>query len=224
VSLAEFTQKKELGGVVMADLNGKKLKQVIDPTLAKAFTHPLRGHVWVTLFERGIVSPTEIAGELGLDVSDVSYHFRELKRRKLIRLVRTVQRRGFDEHFYEPIAPVFHFDDSDWMKLPMGVRSSLSGETLRQIIEQLTEALEVGSFDARDRHLSQSWLLLDERGWKELTETMQQALDGILAIQKRCAERRQGSSEPGIPVAAVLASFETPASLAQPDAGKPGAP
>lgn len=208
----------------MADLHGKKLKQIIDPTLAKAFTHPLRGHVWVTLFERGVVSPTEIASELGLDVSDVSYHFRELKRRKLIRLVRTVQRRGFDEHFYEPIAPVFHFDDSDWMKLPMGIRSSFSGETLRQIIEQLTEALEVGSFDARDRHLSQSWLLLDEQGWEELTKTMQQALDQILAIQERCAKRREDSSEPGIPVAAVLASFETAASVARQGAGRASTP
>ena len=88
----------------MASLHGKKLKQVIDPTVAKAFTHPLRGHVWVTLFERGELpaqrkSPTE----LDLEVSEVSYHFRELKRRNLIRLVRTVPRRGFDEHFYEPV-------------------------------------------------------------------------------------------------------------------------
>lgn len=204
----------------MASFHGKQLKQVIDPTLAKAFTHPLRGHVWVTLFERGVVSPTEIADELELDVSDVSYHFRELKRRNLIRLVRTVQRRGFDEHFYEPIAPAFHFDDAEWMKLPLGIRSSFSGEMLRQIIEGLTGALEAGSFDARDRHLSQSWLLVDEQGWKELMRTVQRALDRVLAIQERCAERRKDSSEPGIPVAMVMASFETAASISQREAGK----
>jgi DNA-binding transcriptional ArsR family regulator len=203
----------------MASFQGKQLKQVIDPTLAKAFTHPLRGHVWVTLFERGVVSPTEIADELELDVSDVSYHFRELKRRNLIRLVRTVQRRGFDEHFYEPIAPAFRFDDTDWMKLPLGVRSSFSGEMLRQIIEGLTGALEVGSFDARDRHLSQSWLVVDEQGWKELMRTVQRALDRVLAIQERCAERRKTSSEPGVPVAVVMASFETAASISRREAG-----
>ena len=71
----------------MGKLDGKKLKQVIDPTHAKVFTHPLRGHVWVTLFERGVVSPTEIANELELEPSDVSYHFRELNRKDLIRLV-----------------------------------------------------------------------------------------------------------------------------------------
>lgn len=204
----------------MASLHGKELKQVIDPTLAKAFTHPLRGHVWVTLFERGVVSPAEIANELELDVSDVSYHFRELKRRNLIRLVRTVQRRGFDEHFYEPIAPAFYFDDADWMKLPAGIRSTFSGEMLRQIIDGLTGALEAGSFDARNRHLSQSWLLVDERGWKELMRTVQRALDRILAIQERCAERRKASSEPGIPVSVVMASFETAESISRREVGE----
>jgi DNA-binding transcriptional ArsR family regulator len=203
----------------MATLHGKKLKQVIDPALAKAFTHPLRGHIWVTLFERGEASPREIADELELETEEVSYHFRELKKRKLIRLVRTVKRRGFDGHYYKPIAPVFHFDDAEWMKLPVGIRSSLSGEMLRQIIEQLTGALEAGSFDARNRHLGRTWLLLDERGWKELMRTVQKALDRILAIQERCAECRKTSSEPGIPVAVVLAAFETAPSISQREAG-----
>jgi DNA-binding transcriptional ArsR family regulator len=204
----------------MASFRGKQLKQVIDPNLAKAFTHPLRGHVWVTLFERGEVSPTEIADELELDVSDVSYHFRELKKRNLIRLVRVVQRRGFDEHFYEPIAPVFDFGDADWMKLPVEIRSVFSGEMLRQVIDGLTGALEAGSFDARNRHLSQSWLLVDERGWKELMQTVQRALERIQAIQDRCATRRKASSQPGISVSVVMASFETAASISRRDAGK----
>jgi hypothetical protein len=204
----------------MASLEGKKLKQVIDPTLAKAFTHPLRGHIWVTLFERGLVSPAQVATELELDVSEVSYHFRELKDRKLIRLVRTVQRRGFDEHFYEPIAPALDFDDAEWMKLPLAIRSSFSGEAVRHAIEQFTSALEAGSFDARSRHLSQSWLLVDERGWKEVARTMQRALDRVEAIQERCSKRREVSAEPGIRVSVVMASFETAASVAQRAAGE----
>jgi Helix-turn-helix domain len=208
-----------IGRVVMASLDGKKLKQVIDPTLAKAFTHPLRGHVWVTICEKGVASPTEIASELELDVSDVSYHFRELKRRKLIRLIRTVQRRGFDEHFYEPSAPALHFDDFEWMEIPTSIRSTISADMLRQVIEELIGALVTGSFDSRNRHLSQTWLTVDERGWKEATRVVQRALDRIQAIQERCTERRKTSSEPGIPVSVVLASFETIASVSK---RKPG--
>jgi DNA-binding transcriptional ArsR family regulator len=201
-------------------LKGKKLKQVIDPTVAKAFTHPLRGHVWVTVCERGIASPTEIAGELDLEVSEVSYHFRELKKRNLIRLVRTVPRRGFDEHFYEPWVPALHFDDFDWMRLPAPIRSTFSADMLRQIIEELVDALGAGSFDARNRHLSRTWLSVDERGWKELMRAMKAALDRIQAIQERSAKRREISSEPGIPVSVLLASFETIASISRREGGE----
>jgi len=193
----------------MASLQGKKLKQVIDPTVAKAFTHPLRGHVWVTVCEKGVVSPTEIADELGLEVSEVSYHFRELKRRNLIRLARTVQRRGFDEHYYEPCVPALHFNDFDWMKIPAPIRSTFSADVIRQMIEELVDALDSGSFDARSRHLSRTWLSVDERGWRELMRAMKTTLDRIQAIQKRSMKRREESSEPGIPVAVMLASFET---------------
>lgn len=204
----------------MGNLDGKKLKQVIDPKLAKAFTHPLRGHVWVTLFERGVVSPTEIANELDLEVTDVSYHFRKLHKKELIRLVHTVQRRGFDEHFYEPIAPAFHFDDAEWMNLPVGVRSSFSAEMLQQIVASFVEALEAGSFDARNRHLTRTWLVLDERGWKELMRVLVRTLDRIRKIQKSSRERCTESSVTPIAVEVVMAAFETAASISHGQTGE----
>lgn len=197
----------------MASLEGKKLKQVIDPTIAKAFTHPLRSHVWVTVCEKGVTSPTEIANELELDVTDVSYHFRHLLKKQLIRIAYTKPRRGFDEHFYEPCSPAFHFDDFDWMSLPMQIRSTLSADIVRQMVEELRDALEGGSLDARSRHLSRTWLLVDERGWRELVRAVQAALDRFQAIHRRCAKRRETSSEPGIPVSVMLAAFETVANV-----------
>lgn len=203
----------------MAGLEGKKLKQVIDPTLAKAFTHPLRGHIWVTLFEKGVVSPTEVATELELEVSEVSYHFRKLHRKKLIRLARIVQRRGFDEHFYEPVTPAIDFDDADWMKLPHGIRAGMSAETLRGIVDSFVAALEAGSFDARNRHLTRTWLLLDERGWGELAKLLLQTLDRFRAIQERSTGRCENSSEEPIPIEIDIAAFETATSISQRDAG-----
>jgi len=201
-------------------LDGKKLKQVIDPTIAKAFTHPLRGHVWVTLFERGELSPTEVANELDLKVTEVSYHFRKLHRKELIRLTRTIQRRGFDEHFYEPVAPAFHIEDEDWMKLPIGIRSSFSGEMLQQITSAFTAALDAGSFDARNRHLTRTWLTLDERGWRELMRLLLRTLDRIQAIQERSSERSEESTETLISVEVVMAAFETAAGIARREVGE----
>jgi hypothetical protein len=204
----------------MANYDEKKLKKVIEPALAKTFTHPLRGHVWVVLFEKGEASPTEVADELGLEVTEVSYHFRKLDCRGLIKVVRTEKRRGFDEHFYQPVVPALDFGDDEWMKLPVGIRASFSGEMLRQIIESFVDALERGSFDARDRHLSRSWLLVDERGWKEAQRVAQRALDGFQAIHNRCAERDKDSTKRRIPVSIVIAAFETAASVSARESGK----
>ena len=206
----------------MGKLDGKKLKQVIDPTLAKVFTHPLRGHVWVTLFERGVVSPTEIANELQIETSEVSYHFRKLRGKGLIRLIRTVRRRGFDEHFYEPVAPGLDFDDKQWMRVPRGIRSSFSGDLLRRITSSFADSLAAGVFDARNRHLSRTWLRLDERGWSELMRLMRLTLERFRAIQERSAERCKDSAEEPISVEVVMAAFETAASIAERQAGDTG--
>jgi len=204
----------------MAGSQGKKLKQVMDPTLAKAFTHPLRGHVWVTVCEKGLASPTEVAGELELDVTEVSYHFRKLRKKNLIRLVRTEQRRGFDEHFYAPCTPVLYFDDFAWMEIPESIRASFSADLLRQMIEELIGALGDGSFDARDRHLSRTWVMVDERGWRELQRTMKQTVDRVRAIQERSVARCENSSESQIPVEVAMAAFETAAGRAHRDKGQ----
>lgn len=185
-----------------------KLKKVIDPTLAKAFTHPLRGHVLVTLCEKGVASPKQIADEIGLEVSEISYHFRELKRRKLIRLVRTEKRRGFAEHFYEPVMPALYFDDEEWMSIPPALRSTFSADMLRHIIDDLVAALEAGSLEARNRHLSRTPMTVDEQGWDEATRVVDEALERILAIQKACVKRRS-SSDRQIRMCVVMTSFES---------------
>jgi hypothetical protein len=207
------------GEVEMANLKGKKLKQVIDPTLAKAFAHPLRGHVWVTICEQGTASPSGVAEELGLKAEDLNYHFGELVRRGLIRPIGTQPgKRAFDKHVYEACAPALHFDDAAWMKIPRQIRATLSADAMRNIIEEMIEALNTGSFDARNRHLSQHWLLVDERGWEEVMSDTSQLLDRILAVRKRCAGLNLAESKSGIPLSIVISAFETAAGPARENA------
>jgi DNA-binding MarR family transcriptional regulator len=67
--------------------------------LTKAFTHPLRAAILGRLDEK-VLSPKDLAGELGAPLSVVSYHVQELSRLRLIELVRTQQRRGAVQHWY----------------------------------------------------------------------------------------------------------------------------
>jgi predicted transcriptional regulator len=71
----------------------------IDQQLAKALSSDLRAQA-LTLISKGIASPKLIAAELGLDLRNVAYHVRVLKRLGCIELVETEKRRGAVEHIY----------------------------------------------------------------------------------------------------------------------------
>jgi predicted transcriptional regulator len=71
----------------------------IDQQLAKALSSDLRAQA-LTLISEGIASPKLIAAELGLDLRNVAYHVRVLKRLGCIELVETEKRRGAVEHIY----------------------------------------------------------------------------------------------------------------------------
>lgn len=71
----------------------------IDQRLAKALSNPLRVQA-LNLIAEGVASPKLIAEELGLDVRNVAYHVRVLKRLGCVELVETQQRRGALEHLY----------------------------------------------------------------------------------------------------------------------------
>lgn len=62
--------------------------------------HPLRAEVLVELRDKGITSPAKFATAHELSLGVVSYHFRVLADRKLIRQTRTRPVRGAVEHFY----------------------------------------------------------------------------------------------------------------------------
>lgn len=71
----------------------------IDQQLAKALSSELRAQA-LTLISKGIASPKLIAAELDLDLRNVAYHVRVLKRLGCIELVETEKRRGAVEHIY----------------------------------------------------------------------------------------------------------------------------
>lgn len=198
----------------------QKAKQgrVVSERLAMAIGHPIRIDALRILNER-VASPSELAKELGMGVSQVSYHIKELRRQNCIELVKTEPRRGAVEHYYRATEPEL-VDDRELMRLPEAKRQEISTGVLQTVIAATAGSLQSGTFDARgDRHLSWVPMQLDEKGWKELTNALGKALKEVEGIKAASAKRLGAGDEPGIPAAVTMMGFETASAATSQPAG-----
>jgi DNA-binding transcriptional ArsR family regulator len=175
----------------------------------KAISHPIRIEVLRILNTR-VASPNELSRELGESLSNVSYHFKDLRRDGCIELVDTQPRRGAVEHYYKAKVAPLH-DDKSWAKLTKTTRSDITAVTLRGAFGEAVRALNAGTFDARkDRHLSWLPMEVDEQGWQELVERQTEWLEEVERIKTEAAQRLAEEGKSGQPVVAAMMGFEAP--------------
>lgn len=193
---------------------GKNLRQLIDPILAKALAHPLRGHILATLGDR-IASPSEVARELGIDARDLNYHFGVLLEIGMIKLAHTKKRRGVLEHFYELDAPAVLVDEPGWSQLPEPVRARFSASLLRIAVDDAVDAIHAGTFDSPHSHQSRTTMILDEQGRNDVFELMQATLERVLEVSRQCSKSLEKRPEEGAPVEVFMMGFETAAAVSR---------
>ena len=113
----------------------------------KAMSHPLRASILRILTER-TASPAEMARDLDEDLSNVSYHTKQLVGFECVELVSTRPVRGALEHFYR--ATERHLiDTEDWETL-----DPVAGFDHRQpVAERAHRLVAAADPDQRDRHL-----------------------------------------------------------------------
>jgi DNA-binding transcriptional ArsR family regulator len=182
----------------------------ITQQVAKALAHPLRVRI-LTELHKGISSPNQLAQKLGEPLGNVSYHVKTLLEYDCVELVKTEPRRGAVEHFYRATERAF-FSDSDWAKIPASARKGISGVILESIGQGATDAMAAGTIDARtDSHITDTPLVLDEKGWKDLNKVLSDAHSRGLEIQEEAASRLADSKEEGFTTKLAILHFEVPA-------------
>ena len=190
---------------------------LVDPRIAKALSHPMRARILMILNEQ-VASPNEIAGMIEERLPNVSYHVRALEELECIELVSTAQRRGAIEHYYRAVVRPF-FSDRDWKRLPRSGRQAISDSILRIIWDEVSTAIEAGTFEGRpDRHLSHSRVALDREGWVEMTKLLAGTLAEAEKIASRSGARLKKSEQQAIPTAVAMMQFELPAEDSPPTA------
>lgn len=120
------------------------------------------------------------------------------------------KRRGATEHFYRATAPpIFH--TQAWATVPDSVKASYRWRTFEQLTDQVKEAIDAGTFEARtDNHLSWSLLRLDQPGWENVATAVDELFKFVFEVQKAAKIRMADTGEKPVTTTLALAAFESP--------------
>lgn len=175
----------------------------------KAMSHPLRAEILRILTER-TASPAEMARELDEELSNVSYHAKQLVELECAELVSTRPVRGALEHFYR--ATERHLiDTEEWSELNPLVAEDLVCEFMQKILDDFVTSARAGIIGSdANFHLTRTLLVLDEQGMREALEAHERARLEILEIAARSSERLVESGEEGIPASTSQGLFGLP--------------
>ncbi|HEU5061873.1 MAG TPA: winged helix-turn-helix domain-containing protein [Solirubrobacterales bacterium] len=179
----------------------------IDELVVFVVQHPIRVDVLQILNERE-ASATQIARQIGEDEKKVGHHVKALADAGCIELVRRVKNRGAEEHIYvASLRP--HIKDAEWALLPRETRHEISALMFQAIVAEALSAFRNGTFDSRiNRHVSWQPLKLDEQGWLELMQELEESLERIENIKVLAEQRLIQSGEVGMQAIAAALGFE----------------
>jgi DNA-binding transcriptional ArsR family regulator len=173
----------------------------IDARVVKALGHPTRIRILSLLRDRELVSPVELAAELGLALGTVGYHVRRLETLGFIELAKRTPRRGAVEHHYRARATL------DPPPPPRRARREPMGAIASDALAvcgAAQEALGHGGFDAVAARCDVRILTLDARGLAELDE----AAGGWRAALERAGARQVAATTAAYTCTAVTMAFD----------------
>lgn len=186
---------------------GKPGPALLDARLAKALAHPIRVHI-LSILNEGPSSPSRISKRLdNVSLNLTSHHIKVLRELGCVELVQEVTHGGRTEHIYRATKRQ-HITAEEWEKVDPRDRPPITISLLRLISEDVAKSLASGKFDEPpDNHLSRSPLDVDPEGWQEIVSILNRALDEVLEVNVRSAERARLSGEDLMKVRVVMMQF-----------------
>jgi DNA-binding transcriptional ArsR family regulator len=175
----------------------------------KAMSHPLRAEILRIISER-TASPAEISRELEEELSNVSYHAKQLVEFECAELVSTRPVRGALEHFYR--ATERHLIDTEaWDELDPIMAEDLVCEFMQKILDDFVASARAGIIGSDENfHLTRTPLVLDAEGLREALEAHERARLEISEIESRSTARMVESGETAVRVSSAQGCFKMP--------------
>jgi DNA-binding transcriptional ArsR family regulator len=175
----------------------------------KAMNHPLRAALLRILVER-TSSPAEMARELDEDLSNVSYHTKQLVELECAELVSTRPVRGALEHFYRATERSL-LEHEEWDQLDPAIAGHFLSEIMEKVLDDFVGAARAKTIgENSDFQLTRTPLLLDQGGLQEALELHERTRHELGDIASRSAARMVESGETGINVSSSQLCFKMP--------------
>jgi DNA-binding transcriptional ArsR family regulator len=177
---------------------------LVDRRLMKAVSNPTRADI-LNILRDGPSSPSKIARRLdNVDVNLASHHIKVLRELGCVELVREIKHGGRTERVYQATKQ-HYFSTAEWEAITPKDSWPITVDILRMISEDLGDSVISGNLDReRDRHLSRSPIAVDRKGWGEIGEILERALEEVLEVEARCAKRAKATDEQLMRICVVL--------------------
>ncbi|MDA0167079.1 helix-turn-helix domain-containing protein [Solirubrobacter ginsenosidimutans] len=154
-----------------------------------AIAHPLRDRVLFE-YQRGPVSPSEVARRTGLPLNVVGYHTGVLERHDCVELVRSERRGGALTRYYRATVAQ-DIEDERWAEVPAPLRRRFVLETLARASDEARRAALAGGFDGPHGHLARFPAALDHDAVLAAGELLRRTAERLVAIEADARRRSQ---------------------------------
>jgi hypothetical protein len=141
----------------------------------------------------------------------VSYHVRVLFKLKCVEVVDKEQIRGATKTIYKGTTRML-LDQGVWPNLSKEARTGISAGAIGETAERAQKALEEGTFDSRnDRAIINLKMSVDEQGWQEILEIVQNAYERCEDVEPEAVNRTPSPDE-RFRITVSLLAYESPTS------------
>jgi DNA-binding transcriptional ArsR family regulator len=184
--------------------------KMVNSRLAAAMSHPTRVGAFGILTERE-ASPKEIGLELEEPINNVTYHVRQLIDIGLVEPVRTASVRGgrVVEHFYRATRRGW-INEDEWDSLGPKERYAFSRAVMQSLSTDISNAMAAGFFfKPDDKHLSRTPMIVDDEGWDEVRELLNETLMKLLEIRAKTVDRTNDTGGTVFPIRIGLLQFRS---------------
>jgi DNA-binding transcriptional ArsR family regulator len=184
------------------------ITEINDPRLVKALAHPLRIEI-LRILEDRTAAPKDLAKELGVPVTNISYHVKALAELGLIELDELTHVRGAIQHTYRSAGKV-QITDEAWGQVPPTAKARIVSNTVGEITRLARSAAASGGFDRAEVALCRFEMTLDAQGFTEISLAANRFLAELDTIRNATGKRIEAAAESDdrIPTTVALMLFE----------------